>query len=123
MTLLFAVTVGVLFGSGAYLLLKPDLFRIVVGLVLIANAANVALMSSGLVRAKAPILPAVGERLSDPLPQAMTITAIVIAFAFTALLLALAYRIYATAHTVDLDELSRAEVRHEQELERDEVAV
>ncbi|MDQ3648409.1 MAG: NADH-quinone oxidoreductase subunit K [Actinomycetota bacterium] len=123
MTLLFAVTVGVLFGSGAYLLLKPDLFRIVVGLVLVANSASVALMSSGLVRGKAPILPTGGDRLSDPLPQAMTITAIVITFAFTALLLALAYRIYLTAHTVDLDELSRAEARYEEELERDEVAV
>ena len=123
MTLLFAITVGVLFGCGAYLLLKGDLFRIVVGLVLVANAANVALMSSGLARGKAPILPAGEDRLSDPLPQALTITAVVIAFAFTALLVSLAYRIYVTAHTVDLDELARAEVRHEEELERDEVSV
>lgn len=123
MTLLFALTVGILFGSGAYLLLKADLFRIVVGLVLVANSANVALMASGLVRGQAPILPLGAGPVSDPLPQAMTITAIVITFAFTALLLALAYRIYLTAQTVDLDELSRAEVRHEQELEREEVSV
>lgn len=122
MTLLFALAVGVLFGTGAYLMLKPDLIRIVVGLVLVANSANVALMASGLTRGKPPILPA-GRLVSDPLTQAMTVTALVIGFAFTALLLALAYRIYATAHTVDLDELSRAEVRHEEELEREDVSV
>lgn len=123
MTLLLALVVGTLFGSGAYLLLKADLFRIVVGLVLVTNAGNVALMASGRERGRAPILPLGEAAVSDPLPQAMTITALVIAFAFTALLLALALRIYVTSRTVDLDELSRAEVRHEEELERDEVSV
>ncbi len=123
MTLLLSLAIGVLFGSGAFLLLKPDLFRIVVGIVLIANAANLALMASGLSRGRAPIHPVAGERVSDPLVQAMTITALVIGFAVTALLLGVAYRIYASAHTVDLDELSHAEARHERELEREELSV
>ncbi len=123
MTLLLSVAIGVLFGSGAFLLLKPDLFRIVVGIVLIANAANLALMASGLSRGRAPIHPVRGESVSDPLVQAMTITALVISFAVTALLLAVAYRVYASAHTVDLDELSHAEARHERELEREELSV
>ena len=123
MTLIFSLAIGVLFGSGAFLLLKPDLFRVVVGIVLIANAANLALMASGLGRGRAPIHPVGEERVSDPLVQAMTITAIVIGFAVTALLLGIAYRLYVSAHTVDLDELSHAEARHEQELEREDVSV
>ncbi len=123
MTLLFAAVVGVLFGSGAFLLMKPDLFRIVVGIVLIANAANLALMSSGLARGRAPLAVGGGQSVSDPLVQAMTITALVIGFAVAALLLALAYRVYVSSDTVDLDELSHAEARQEEELEREEVAV
>jgi multicomponent Na+:H+ antiporter subunit C len=123
MTFLLALGVGVLFGSGAYLLLKSDLFRIVVGIVLIANAANLALVASGLGRGRSPIHPLEGERTSDPLVQAMTITAIVIGFAVTALMLSLAYRVYVSARTVDLDDLSRAEALRERELEREEVSI
>jgi multicomponent Na+:H+ antiporter subunit C len=123
MTLILSLAIGVLFGSGASLLLKPDLFRVVVGIVLIANAANLALMASGLSRGRAPIHPIGGETVSDPLVQAMTITALVIGFAVTALLLGMAYRVYASSHTVDLDELSHAEARHERELEREELSV
>ena len=123
MTLILSLAIGVLFGSGAFLLLKPDLFRIVVGIVLIANAANLALMASGLSRGRAPIHPLGEEGVSDPLVQAMTITALVIGFAVTALLLAMAYRIYASSHTVDLDELSHAEASHERELEREEASI
>jgi multicomponent Na+:H+ antiporter subunit C len=122
-TVLLALGVGALFGSGAYLLLKPDLFRIVVGIVMIANAANLALVASGLGRGRAPIYPLEGERVSDPLVQALAITAIVIGFAVTALLLSLAYRVYVSTKTVDLDELSHAEARRERELEREELSV
>ncbi len=123
MTLILALAIGVLFGCGAYLLLKADLFRIAVGLVLVANAANLALMSSGLGRGRSPIRPLGQGVVSDPLVQAMTITALVIGFAVTALLVCLAYRIYLSSHTVDLDELSHAEARHERELEREKVSV
>jgi multicomponent Na+:H+ antiporter subunit C len=121
MSMLVAAVVGVLFGSGAFLVLKPDLFRVVVGLVLISNAANLTLVGSGLSRGQAPILPATGpEPVADPLVQAMTLTALVIGFAVTALLLALAYRVYATHRSVDLDDLARAEAREEAEQEREE---
>jgi len=124
MNLILAATIGVLFGTGAFLLMKPDLFRIVVGVVLVANAANLTVMANGLGRGESPILPLTGETtLSDPLVQAMTITAIVIGFGVTALLLSLAYRIYVSTRTVDLDELSHAEARHEQELEREDISV
>ncbi|MBW3608330.1 MAG: sodium:proton antiporter [Actinobacteria bacterium] len=108
MNLAFAVVVGALFGSGVYLLLKPDLFRVVAGLVLVSNAANLTLMASGLTRGQAPVQPTQpGAAVADPLVQAMTLTALVIGFAVTALLLGLSVGVYRARHSVDLDEISR----------------
>jgi multicomponent Na+:H+ antiporter subunit C len=120
MNLFVALVVAVLFGTGAMLLLKPDLFRVVVGLVLISNAASLTVIASALRRdGQAPILPFVeGEPVADPLTQAMTLTALVIGFATTALLLALVYRVYRTHNSVDLDDLSRTERATQEELER-----
>jgi multicomponent Na+:H+ antiporter subunit C len=123
MTLLFALTIGFLFGTGAFLVLKPDLFRIVVGLVLISNAANLTLMASRMSGGEPPIRPFDDGPIADPLVQALTLTAIVIGFAVTALLLSLVYRVYTSHRSVDLDDLSRAEVRREEELEREEMSV
>lgn len=122
MILLFSGVVAVLFGTGAFLMLKADLFRVVVGMVMISNAAILALIGSGLSRGAAPIHPLPDDRLSDPLVQAMALTAIVIGFGVTALLLAIAYRVYTSHESVDLDELSREEVRRERELEREEIS-
>jgi multicomponent Na+:H+ antiporter subunit C len=117
--LFLALVVAVLFGTGASLLLKPDLFRVVAGLMLISNAASLTVIASGLRRGQAPIHPLVaGEPIADPLTQAMTLTALIIGFATTALLLAMAYRIYTTHRSVDLDDLSRSERSAEEELER-----
>jgi multicomponent Na+:H+ antiporter subunit C len=120
MTLVFALVVGVLFAAGAYLLLKADLFRVVVGTVLISNAAVLTLVAAGLVRGgRAPIEPFRDPGgVSDPLVQALALTAIVIGFAVTALLLSLAARIYASEGTVDLDQLSEIEIVREEERER-----
>jgi multicomponent Na+:H+ antiporter subunit C len=119
MNLFIALAVAVLFGTGATLLLKPDLFRVVVGLVLISNAASLTVIASGLRRGRAPIYPlGQGEPVGDPLAQAMTLTALIIGFATTALLLAMAYQVYTTHRSVDLDDLARSERTTEEELER-----
>ena len=121
MNLLFAAVIGTLFGCGVYLLLKPDLFRVVVGLVLISNAANLTLMASGLARGAAPILPLDSpDPVADPLVQAMTLTAIVIGFAVTAVLLALSVSVYRARQSVDLDELSEHEAAEAAALEASE---
>lgn len=117
MTLAFALAAGVLAGSGAYLALKRDLLRVVAGIVLIANAANLTLMASGRTQGASPILPVEGE-VSDPLVQAMTLTALVIGFAVIALLLSLVYRVYTGYDTLDLDELSKEEAHHAREVDR-----
>jgi multicomponent Na+:H+ antiporter subunit C len=121
-TLLFSLTIAVLFGAGAWLLLKPDLFRVIGGLALVSNAAVLTLIASGLQRGQAPIGKVSGdEPPSDPLVQAMALTAIVIGFAVTALLLALVLRVYRTHRSVDLDDLSRMEARSEEHAEREDV--
>jgi multicomponent Na+:H+ antiporter subunit C len=121
--LLTAAVVGVLFGSGVFLLLKPDLLRVVAGLVLISNAANLTLMGSGLARGQAPILPPTGTApVSDPLAQAMTLTALVIGFAVTALLLSLVVVLHRRRHSLDFDELSHQEMEAAQRDEAEELA-
>jgi multicomponent Na+:H+ antiporter subunit C len=119
--LAFAAIVALLFGTGAYLVLKPDLFRVVAGLVLISNAANLTLVAAGLTSGSPPILPLPErEPVADPLVQAMTLTAVVIGFAVTALLLALVFAVYASHRSVDLDDLSRREARTAGELDRED---
>jgi multicomponent Na+:H+ antiporter subunit C len=118
MTLVVAISIAVLFGAGAYLLLKHDLIRVVAGMVLLSNAANLFIMSAGLTKGQPPIHPLRDDRVaSDPLVQAMTLTAIVIGFGVSALLLSLVYRVYQTHRSVDIEQLAEAE---EEEARRQE---
>jgi multicomponent Na+:H+ antiporter subunit C len=93
MSAVVAITAGVLFATGTYLLLQKLLSRIIVGLGLIAHGANLLLLGSGGGPGRPPVID--GESVgpfSDPLEQALVLTAIVITFGVTAFLLALAYR-------------------------------
>ena len=92
MTVVLAATAASLFGIGTYLLLQRKLSRIIIGLGLMTHGANVLLITAG--RRGTPPIVGVGEEaaFADPLPQALALTAIVIAFGVTMLLLALAYR-------------------------------
>lgn len=87
-----AATAALLFAIGTYLLLQRKLSRVIVGLGLISHGANVLLVNSG--RRGLPPIIGQGESsdFADPIPQALVLTAIVISFGTTALLLALAYR-------------------------------
>jgi multicomponent Na+:H+ antiporter subunit C len=99
-----AFTASVLFGIGTYLVLQHTLTRILIGLALITHGANVLLMGAGR-RGRPPIIgsgPA--EEMSDPLPQALALTAIVISFGVSALLLALAYRSWLLTHDDDVQD-------------------
>jgi multicomponent K+:H+ antiporter subunit C len=87
-----ALAIGVLTGSGVWLLLRPRTFQVIIGLSLISYAVNLFIFAMGWVRdGAAPIVQAGAvanfERFADPLPQALVLTAIVISFAMTALLL------------------------------------
>ncbi len=119
MILAVSLAVAVVFGSGVFLVIQRDLLRVVVGVVLISNAASLFIVAAGLTRGAAPVLPIPeGESASDPLVQAMAITAIVITSSVAALLLSLVYRLYVSHDTVDLEEISRAELREAESRER-----
>jgi len=91
-TVLLAATAAALFGIGTYLVLQRKLSRIIIGIALLGHGANVLMVTSG-ERGRAPLIGnGPTEDLADPLPQALALTAIVISFGVTALLLALAYR-------------------------------
>lgn len=94
METVIAMAIGVLFGSGVWLILRPRSFQVIVGLMLLSYAVNLFLfISGGLSVDKAPIVDGVDidpSLYTDPLPQALVLTAIVIGFATTALYLVVA---------------------------------
>ncbi|MDP4547066.1 MAG: Na+/H+ antiporter subunit C [Marinobacter sp.] len=92
MELLFALVIGTLTASGVYLLLRARTFPVVMGLTLLSYGVNLFLFASGrLSTAQQPIL-GTAESYSDPLPQALVLTAIVIGFAMTAFVVVLSLR-------------------------------
>lgn len=96
MEALVSVAIGILCGSGLWLLLRPRTFQVLMGLVLLSYATNLFIFGMGrLAQQASPIIDAAvaagGEidssRYADPVPQALVLTAIVIGFATTALFL------------------------------------
>ncbi|KJQ52469.1 Na(+)/H(+) antiporter subunit C [Microbacterium sp. SA39] len=90
-SLTLIVVMAVLFACGVYAMLERSLTRVLIGFLLLGNATNLLLLIVMGVPGTAPFYGAEGE-MSDPLPQALTLTAIVITFAVSAFLLALIYR-------------------------------
>ncbi|HEY8538842.1 MAG TPA: Na+/H+ antiporter subunit C [Steroidobacteraceae bacterium] len=92
MEAVFALAIGVLTGSGVWLLLRPRTFQVIMGLALLSYAVNLFIFGMGrLVSDKPPIINHEGvtdpSLYADPVPQALVLTAIVISFATTALFL------------------------------------
>ena len=92
MEFVLATAIGLLSASGIWLLLRPRTFQVIVGLCLLSYAVNLFIFPMGrLTVGTPPIMPKGGfinpEAYADPLPQALVLTAIVIGFATTALLL------------------------------------
>lgn len=88
-----AVAIGTLIGGGTYLLLRARTFPVVLGLILSTYGVNLFLFASGgLLTGAPPLLDGEGGAVTDPLPQALVLTAIVISFAMTAFAIILALR-------------------------------
>lgn len=106
MEVLMIVIAGIIVSVGIYLLLTRSILRVILGTILLSHAAHLMLLTMGGLDAKAP--PLLGEEAvgyTDPLPQALILTAIVISFGVTAFLLVLAYRTYKVHKTDDLEQL------------------
>lgn len=113
MTTFWALVVGILFAFAIYMLLRRNLAKLVIGLILLSNAANLLIFSSaGLVRGKPPMIPADAQTLAaghaDPLPQALILTAIVISFGLLAFFLALLRLAYMRLGISDLEKLKES---------------
>lgn len=94
---LIVSAIGVLIGTGTYLVLRGRSFPVVAGLVLLSYGVNLFLVSMGRLSMPAPPIIVPGEAgYGDPLPQALVLTAIVIGFGMTAFVVALAVRTYLT---------------------------
>lgn len=96
MELILALSIGVLFGSGIWLILRPRSFQVLMGLMLMSFAVNLFIFIVGRLSINQPPLTLIeGDypqdllQYADPLPQALVLTAIVIGFATTALYLVL----------------------------------
>ncbi|MGE5767354.1 MAG: Na+/H+ antiporter subunit C [Bacteroidota bacterium] len=107
MEFLVASAIGALTASGVYLSLRGRTFAVVVGMTLLSYAINVFLVATGrLVVNRPPIISDAAAGYTDPLPQALVLTAIVISFGMTALIVVLALRAYLESGSdqVDTDE-------------------
>ena len=115
-TVVLPVVIGGLYAAGVYLLLDRSLTRVLLGFLLLGNATNVLLLSTGGYAGLAPIVGlAPEEEMSDPLPQALILTAIVITFGVASFVLALIYRSWRLVRqeVVGVDEEDRRVARRE----------
>lgn len=93
MEFLIASAIGVVTAAGIYLTLRARTFPVILGLTLLSYAVNLFLVSTGRLAIDAPPIVHEGARAyTDPLPQALVLTAIVIGFAMTAFVLVLALK-------------------------------
>jgi multicomponent Na+:H+ antiporter subunit C len=100
-----ATVLGLLFAVGTFLVLRRDVVRVVWGVTIISQAANVYLVTMGGLSGAAPVLGhGASAEVTDPLVQALVLTAIVIGFGTTAFALALTFRVYQTRGSIDLGE-------------------
>ena len=112
MEILLAIASGVLYATGIYLMLRRRLAQLIIGLALMSNGTNLVIfMAGGLTRGRPPVVPDGATHLvapySDPVPQALVLTAIVIGFGLLAFVLVLAHRVHVTLGTDDVDEIGR----------------
>ena len=124
MELLLASAVGALTAAGVYLVLRKRTFAVIVGVSLLSYAVNVFLFATGrLVVDLPPVLSKDATVYTDPLPQALVLTAIVISFGMTAVVVMIALSAYLSSDDdgIDLDDPAGDGPRTRQLTEADRV--
>ena len=99
-SLTLIIIMGVLYACGVYLMLERSMTRVLVGFLLVGNATNLLILIMAGAPGVSPFYDGqtAPDQMSDPLPQALILTAIVITFAVSAFLLALIYRSWRLSH-------------------------
>ncbi len=113
MELLLAISIGLLYAAGIFMILRRSLVRLILGLILLGNGANLLIFLLGRIeKGKPPVIPegsTILEAYADPLPQALILTAIVISFGLQAFAIILVKRAYRVVKTDDIDEMNTTE--------------
>jgi multicomponent Na+:H+ antiporter subunit C len=107
MELLLALTAGVLYATGVYLMLRRRLAQLMIGLSLLSNGSHVLILAAaGVTRGKPPLITETSisaDQFADPVPQSLILTAIVIGFGVLAFALVLAHRVHGSTGSDDID--------------------
>lgn len=111
MELVLAIMIGILYAAGIFLILRRSLVKLIIGLVLLGNGANLLIfLLGGITKGNPPLISesssAIGEVYADPVPQALILTAIVISFGLQSFAIILIKRVYKVANTDDLDAIN-----------------
>ncbi|GAB3050594.1 Na(+)/H(+) antiporter subunit C [Virgibacillus ainsalahensis] len=106
MEIVISILSGVLFATAIYNLLQKQLLRIIIGTVLLTHGAHLLILTMGKLKTgQPPVLTDGVSEYTDPLPQALILTSIVISFGVTSLLLVLAYRTSQENGTDNMEQL------------------
>lgn len=110
MEAIMAVAIGLLFAAAFYMMLRRSIVKLVMGLIILSNAANLVIFTvAGMTRGGPAFLDeaskVASDTVADPLPQALVLTAIVIAFGVLAFSVVLIHRAYEVVGTDDLDQM------------------
>lgn len=111
MEFLLALIIGLLYAAGLYMMLRRSLIKLLIGLIIIGNGANLLIFLLGrITKGHPPIIPenasVFSEIYANPVPQALILTAIVISFGLQSFAIVLVKRAYRVAKTDDLDEMN-----------------
>lgn len=108
MEFLLAILIGLFYAAGLYMILRRSLVKLIIGIILLGNGANLLIFLLGrLTKGLPPIIPGeskvILQAYADPVPQALILTAIVIGFGLQSFAIILIKRAYKVAKTDDLD--------------------
>ncbi|GEP92395.1 multicomponent Na+:H+ antiporter subunit C [Chitinophaga terrae (ex Kim and Jung 2007)] len=111
MELLLLILIGILYATGIFMMLRRSMVKLLIGLILLGNGANMLIfLLGGITRGKPPIIGETDKVLTgvyaDPVPQSLILTAIVISFGLQAFAIVLLKRVHALIQTDDLNDLN-----------------
>jgi multicomponent Na+:H+ antiporter subunit C len=110
METLLAFVIGAQYAAGLYMMLRRSIVKLLIGLALLSNAANLLIFTTaGLTRGRPPLVDegdSLGLPVADPLPQALVLTAIVIGFGVLSFAITLVHRAYELLGSDDIDRMN-----------------
>lgn len=114
MEILLAITTGILYAAGFYMILRRSLVKLIIGIVILGNGVNLLIfLMGGLSKGEPALITKDGTMLegiyADPVPQALILTAIVISFGLQSFAIVLIKRAYKILNTDDTDALNKTD--------------